>query len=741
MFKGIDDVVSQIPEVDRYNVHYTIANCLPPNEAEGIPLRYFHHQEVIVFDIDHCDEKQIKKYHRVICNAIKVDISKTALVWSGHGLHLIIALSQSLHINSLEELNKLKPYYIALCGEINQALFINGMVGNADPVIFSQSKTIRLPNTLNRKEGKQDVMSYIVQNTLEPQAYDITKVVTIESTEQEKEQAYTVDPEGVLQGCKFLSHARENADRLSEPEWFAMIGVLALIPDIGKNLCHSYSKPYPNYDQTQTDAYIDRAIALGKPRICDGIDSIWGRCRECPHYKKVKTPLQLQGTSFIKTEKTGFHQVFLKNGIPYKQIPIYEDIVRYYEKKNTYVVHSETGVVHTFTGKYWEEKGKLELEGFATENFKPTANNSMRAEFMGLLRSKNLVQDSFFSIKEQGYVNFNNGILRLRDKVLLPHSVEFGFKYCLPYDYNPYATAPRFDKFMDEITMNDKELRQLLLEFMAYAISGLPSRWGQKALVLTGKGKNGKSVFLETMQKLVGKDCFSAVSMGNLSNPVSRYNLISKLFNVCEETPNKSLADSSDFKSIVSGGTLEVKKLYHQPTHASINCKLIFACNELPANYDYSDGVFRRLLIVPFKASFYNEKDDKGIYEELWKELPGIYNIILGAYDGLVARGEFIKSSIVENKIKEYREEDHVFQFMDERLIEDPNGAITTSELYQTYEYWSKLNGAIPMSMNHLSRRLKHLIKEEQFTRLRRGETQVRGITGYRLLRDGGSNF
>ena len=55
------------------------------------------------------------------------------------------------------------------------------------------------------------------------------------------------------------------------------------------------------------------------------------------------------------------------------------------------------------------------------------------------------VEKEFF-LNSQNYLNLSNGILNVKNGTLIPHSPDWGFKYCLPYDYDPTATAPRFEQ-------------------------------------------------------------------------------------------------------------------------------------------------------------------------------------------------------------------------------------------------------------------------------------------------------
>jgi putative DNA primase/helicase len=249
------------------------------------------------------------------------------------------------------------------------------------------------------------------------------------------------------------------------------------------------------------------------------------------------------------------------------------------------------------------------------------------------------------------------------------HNQKFGFRYILPYQYVPGAKAPRFEKFLDEITCNRKDMAQVLLEFMGYALSN-SSCYAEKALILYGEGSNGKSTFMEVLKALAGKDNYASLSLTALNKDTKRYMIDGKLFNIGEETSVKALGESEVFKTMVTGGEIDVKKLYSQDYTIKNRCKLIMACNELPKSADRSEGLYRRMILVPFDAKFTEESKDPHMKEKLVEELPGIFNMCVEAYRRLKAnKYQFTQSIALMEAMESYRvENDNVLQWINERF-------------------------------------------------------------------------
>lgn len=739
LFHRIDDIIASIPENERWNVHYTTANCVPQNKDKGIPLREFAYQEIIAFDLDGIDLKYTEKYIKIMENVLGHDKDRTGIVCSGNGLHFIILTTYK--IADLPELKRLQPYYKALCGEINARIFEAGLPGNADPVRFAEAATMRLPNTKNVKKDKEDTYATFIKAGVEFQDYDLASKAILVKDSDTAEVKFNVDTPAVIEGCEFLKHCLASPNQITEPQWYAMIGTLAFIPEVGRELCHTYSKGHDDYDYEVTEAKINQAESFAKPRTCASIEQLWSGCRGCPNFGKCKTPLGIKGEDYIGTKNTGFHNIIKDDfGLPKKFVPNYVDLQKYFSKLHPYVTISDSATVMVYKDNYWQEMLDLEIEGFATANFSPTANNHMRNEFKGIVKSQRHVREEEFESNTVGFINFRNGIYDIGNNVLLPHDMKFGFTYILPYDYNPHATCETFNSFMKSITVDRADLEQTLLEFIGYAISGRRASWGEKSLFLVGEGSNGKSTFLNCIRDLVGKNCYSSVPLKSFHDPNSISQMENKLFNVVEEVDYHSLLRASEeFKAITTGGTCEVKKLYKNRRSTVINCKLIFACNKLPPTNDYSNGVFRRLLIVPFDAEFSEAEADKNLREKLMIEMSGIYNKVIEAYRVLNANGgRFTQAEASVQALEEYRRDvDIVAQWYDSNVMLCSQGSfVSHEELMADFQQWREQNRyhKIDLSMIAFTKRFRTIIRVKEAEIRKIGVRAVRGYTGYRLV-------
>lgn len=739
LFLNIEKYLELIPEKEHYNLYFTAANCL---EVKGRKLEY---QWIMPIDIDDIDLDKLDDYISVTIAYLNLPREKVGIVATGNGLQFHILMEEP--IEDEEYFDEHRIYYKALCGGLAQELYLNGLLGSVDTSVFSPARLLRLPNTKNIKDKKGEKQAVMVQRNIEPVPFDLVQasgVPVVDLTSQMSDQTLKrlppPDSQGVQDGCDFIKWCKAEPETVSEPQWYAMLSIIGRLED-GRTLAHEYSRDSSNYNEHATDLKYEQAIKASGPRTCDNINSIWDGCHGCPSFGKCKSPITLQSKTFIKTAASGFYNthIDLKTGEIKRGKPNFDDLMQQFENTNPFMCSEDGGMVYIHSGKCWEYLPVTYINNFAEDTFDPKPDAKMCSEFRTKLLRNHLFNLKFFNV--DGSVNFNNGILSLESGELTGHNSDLGFTYVLPFDYDRQAECPRFDSFLEEVTCGDTELQQVLLEFMGYALSGMDCSIGQKALILVGEGSNGKSVFMDLLIHLAGEGNYSTLSMGNeISRLENRYQLDGKLFNVSEETPTNAMMDSTVFKALVTGGIVQARKLYCDSYSMRNKAKIIMACNELPKTKDLSHGMFRRLLIVPFRAQFDKAIDgyDPHVREKLFAESSGIFNRIFKALVQFKERSAFADSVSVDNQIRDYRQEnDTVSQWWDACMIKDGDLNVPSSHLYSMYKMDCENDGEKPMTQMQFTARLSKMLPESVFARKRIEGKVQRCIIGYRLAEQG----
>lgn len=239
---------------------------------------------------------------------------------------------------------------------------------------------------------------------------------------------------------------------------------------------------------------------------------------------------------------------------------------------------------------------------------------------------------------EQGRINCHNGVVDLETLELQPHSAKYLFLGKLPVEYDPEADCPVWKEFLNT-TLEDKHI-PTLQEFIGYCL--IPDTRFQKALMLYGTGANGKSIVINTINALFGREYTSHVSLSTLqSNRFAAYELIGKLVNTSSETANYTGKELDMFKAIVSGDDVFVESKGVAGSSTKLFARLIFASNTLLRSGDKSDGNYRRWIIIPFTKQFKGEDADLFLQDKINKELPGILNWAIEGLKRLYKQGKF----------------------------------------------------------------------------------------------------
>jgi putative DNA primase/helicase len=279
-------------------------------------------------------------------------------------------------------------------------------------------------------------------------------------------------------------------------------------------------------------------------------------------------------------------------------------------------------------------------------------------------------------------------------------------------NYNPDATCPRWLQFIDEITCGDVEYAKFLQRMVGYILTGRTDE--QVLFFLYGHGCNGKSTFMSIIQRLMGSYYHQISSdvllqsnnSGKGPNP-SLAKLNGSRLVVANELPEGSRMDENLVKSMTGNDVIVARQLYAKVELEYIPMfKLIMVGNHKPVIRDTSPGMWRRMILLPFNASFSQQQMDPQLMDKLYNELSGILNWALEGVQIWLKDG--IKASIpnsIKSGIAEYRHEsDLLAMFLEE--CTSKGDFVYTDELYDAFRKWAERDGDWKMTRNIMTKRL-----------------------------------
>lgn len=713
LFTNREKYLSMLPTDKQYNVHYSIHEYTDKEGEENSCYLYpldFDGFKRDIGALAKANKQEWKELYTSIATIVsartKVDISKLGIVCSGNGIHILILSRQGFYVKDMSDI---KQKMSELSADISVDLLEKNIYCNIDLQPLRPHGTLRLPGTDNVKEDRETRSTFVIQDPVP------TDFALITSDYHEYIENGEVSVDAVLNGCNFLKQCITYPEKTTREEWFMATGILAYLPN-GEALAHQYwGQDSDRYNFEETESLLRGwKESYGAPK-CSTIEVKTSfNCRTCKHYGKCRTPLGIIPEGTIPSERQGFRKISkTKSGeIRYGEI-YFEDLAAAFTRDyGDYVVTIGSHTIYTWKDTQFTELPTDEVIAYAMEKVAHCEINKGKEfpERLTYKRPKLIRADKLNQGK--GKINFLNGILDMgpTEERLIPHDKAFLFTHTLAYNYEPTAQCPKFRKFMCEITLNDEKMQETIMEFVGYGLSGDPSSLAQKAMFFVGEGQNGKSTLTKIIENLAGKPGYSSVLLEKLDDENLRRSMVGKLFNISSETKSTSLKNSEMFKMIAAGESVTIKELYSDKTEVHINAKLITACNKMPITYDSSNGTYRRILYIPFDATFPNP-DPELADRILADEVPGIIAWAVLAYKRLRAnKYKFTVSERSEKQVEEYKSENPIHLFVDDCVDYKLDSMLSMADLYKCYSSYCKENNYTVVQPNVLSRELKSVL-------------------------------
>ena len=282
----------------------------------------------------------------------------------------------------------------------------------------------------------------------------------------------------------------------------------------------------------------------------------------------------------------------------------------------------------------------------------------------------------------------------------------------LAVKHDQQATCPTFLQFLNDVFENDQDLIRFVQRAIGYSLTGSTSE--QCLFIMIGDGANGKSTFINVINKLLGLYGTTAASQTLIANGGNSIgddlvDLIgARLITVSETEEGQSLAEAK-IKQMTGGDRLKGRPLYGSHIQFNIIGKLWLATNSLPQINNTDHGIWRRIKAIPFNRTFSAEEQDKNLSDKLLKELPGILN---WAIEGCLnwQNNGLQTPDIVEAQVAEYRiSMDSISQFIQDECEVDKDHSCAAFKFFQAYRDWCSGAGRKSQSQASFKRSLEKI--------------------------------
>lgn len=335
--------------------------------------------------------------------------------------------------------------------------------------------------------------------------------------------------------------------------------------------------------------------------------------------------------------------------------------------------------------------------------------------------------------RPENLIAYRNGILDLErflggDNSLLPHTPEWVSTVCLPYDFDPAATCPRWEAFLAQVFEGDQDRVNLLQEWFGYCLMHDTSQ--HKLMVLTGVPRSGKGTTMRVLEALVGAENSAGYNLHSLADKFGLRKLVGKLVAFVGEV---NLANSRDkyriletLNAIVGEDKVDVEEKFKpEGMSQKLPVRFVIACNDMPNFVDPSGALAARLLLLNYAVS-HEGREDRGLERKLVAEVSGISNWALAGYARLRNNGSFTVPAQSHTLVNEFRRENSdAYAFMQDCLVverplnpgnlgsirfTDNAASITSKKLEECYLAWCGDNNIDNPSMKWLCRNLKTIL-------------------------------
>ncbi|EFZ2114360.1 hypothetical protein BOY45_004342, partial [Shigella flexneri] len=270
-----------------------------------------------------------------------------------------------------------------------------------------------------------------------------------------------------------------------------------------------------------------------------------------------------------------------------------------------------------------------------------------------------------------------------------------------PYDYSTTKVNIKFDESMLEScdTLPTKVYAYLgnilkkpelkfIFEWLGFCmVKGYPL---QKLLILHGSGGNGKSTLINFISGVIGAENTSNLSLDTLQNDrFGKAHLKGKMLNACADISDTFFESMATIKEI-TGDDKSYAEFKGQNGFSFLNfAKLIFSANSLPSFKDTSEGLVRRLILLPMKMKpepiDVNLNDILGDSQELTRTLLHA----IESFERVLENGKFTISEEMNQALTQWLDRiDNVSCFISDECILKPGLRVKKSTLYAEYRYY-----------------------------------------------------
>ena len=271
------------------------------------------------------------------------------------------------------------------------------------------------------------------------------------------------------------------------------------------------------------------------------------------------------------------------------------------------------------------------------------------------------------------YIGVKNGIVDLRNGNFITNKPEYLMMKSMAVSFDKDATCPRFEKFVSEIMLGNKEMVAFIQRLVGQMILGITNK--DKFVILIGSGLNGKSVLIDLLVQILAdyaEQTESDIFTDRRNNKeYFKAELVAKRLVSMNESSRGDKLDSAMIKSCVRSGKVVARSPHGKPFTYQPMFTPVLSTNFL-LDIPQDPAVWERLLIVPFDYVVTDNKRDPKLKETLFKEEgAGILNWMVKGAQMFLNEGLNVPEELLAKQDGYRRKSDKVAQFLTDSCTEN----------------------------------------------------------------------
>lgn len=303
-------------------------------------------------------------------------------------------------------------------------------------------------------------------------------------------------------------------------------------------------------------------------------------------------------------------------------------------------------------------------------------------------------------------INVENGTLDVRRRGpdepyvrLHPHDRADLITKLAPVVYDPEAGCPQFDRFLEEVQPS-AEKRRFLDQWAGVSLTG--DATDQKLVILLGKGRNGKSVWMDTIAHVAGDyadtvpiETFLDQGRGRAAGaPTPELAMLAGVRCLRTSEPKKgSRLDEALIKLATGGEPMKVRELNKGYFTLVVQFKMTIQSNYRPQITGTDDGIWGRIILIVWPVYIPKAKRDRRLTLKLRGEASGILNRMLAGLCDWLDNGLVVADEDEAATAAYQRDSDPLGRFLEECTRPTIGARSRASDVLALFNAWGRTEG------------------------------------------------